>query len=525
MGRKLVAYPVFTIIYASFVFFVVIPVAYTLGTAIFIDGSFSDISLLLDRDTFLLLVKSCIIAFSIALFSTLSGTALGFILYKTNIKFRGFFKVSLLIPLFISPYILAVAWKDFFYLFFNNTSFISSNIGVILVLTTIFTPLSMLIIGSALSNINAQLEESGFMITNFRSVILKITLPLIKPAIISSFVLVFIFSISEFSVPAFFGVKVFTTEIFTQFSAFYNHSLAILQSALLILICVLLLFSERKHIAEAPFLSIDSKGTSNKSYNLKSHNHLSLLFLYGWFFISIVFPFIILFVQSFKHGTSKFIQAFELLIPTFGKSIGLAFSGALIIVFIGFTAAYHSGRQTGSKKRNSFDWLLLIIFAIPSTILGISLINFYNQPILDYIYSSMAIIIIGYVGKFSFISAKLIANAIRQIPNSLDEAAQIEGITNFTRLQKILIPLIMPSLFAAFIISFIFCFGELGITIMLYPPGTEIMPIKVFTIMANAPQSLTSSMTLIVFSTTLLIITGFYFIVKPFIKNYSYTND
>ena len=83
----------------------------------------------------------------------------------------------------------------------------------------------------------------------------------------------------------------------------------------------------------------------------------------------------------------------------------------------------------------------------------------------------------------------------------------------------------MPTLFAALIINFIFCLGELGTTIMLYPPGTEIMPIKVFTIMANAPQSLTSSMTLIVFSVTLLIIACLYFIAKTFIKDYSNVNN
>ncbi len=525
MDRKLIKHPFYSIIYLSFVFFIIIPVIYTLGSAIFIDSSLLDNLQLFNHETFILLTKSCFIAFTIALLSTLFGSTLGFLIYKTNIIFRVFFKVSLLIPLLISPYILAVAWKDFFYLFFDNTSFISSTIGVILVLTTIFTPLSMLIIGSALSNIDSQLEESGFVITNFRSVILKIILPLIKPALISSFVLVFIFSISEFSVPAFFGVKVFTTEIFTQFSAFYNHSLAILQSAMLIFICIFLLLSEKKHIANAPFLSVSGKGTNSRTYNLKKWNFLSKLFLFVWFFITIVFPFVILFIQSFKNGTTKFIQAFELLLPTFNNSIGLAFLGALIIVLVGFTAAYHSARQTQNKKIKSFDWFLLIVFAIPSTIFGISLIKFYNLSVLDFIYSSYSIIIIGYVGKFTFISAKLIENAIKQIPNSLDEAAQIQGIPFFTRQIKILIPLIMPTLFVAFIISFIFSLGELGTTIMLYPPGTEIMPIKVFTIMANAPQSLTSSMTLIVFLITLLLITSLYFLVKPFIKNYSNGND
>ena len=525
MGRKLKEYSLYRIIYVLFVFFIVIPIVYTLIIALFLDNSFHDNLLQLDYSLFLLLGKSISIAFFIALFSTIIGTALGFLLNKTNIIFRQFFKIALLIPLFISPYILAVAWSDFFYLFFNNTSFISSYIGVILVLTTIFTPLSMLIIGSALSNISTQIEDSGFMITNFTNVISKIILPLIKPALISSFVLVFIFSVSEFSVAAFFGVKVFTTEIFTQFSAFYNHSLAIMQSAILIIVCILLLLTERKYIADAPFLSVDSKGTHIKLYTLKKYNWLSLVFLFFWFFITVALPFIVLILQSFIDGTSKITQAFKLLLPTFSNSIILALLGSLIVVIIGYIAAYYTIIQAKTKSAKSFDWLLLIVFAIPSTIFGISLIKFYNHHILNFIYSSYAIILIGYIGKFSFISAKLIGNAIKQIPNSLDEAAQITGITLFRRQQKILIPLIIPTLFITFIISFIFSLGELGTTIMVYPPGIEIMPIKVFTIMANAPQSLTSSMTLIVFSIMLLLITVFYFIAKPFMRNYNYTND
>ena len=510
MGGKLIKHSLYTLVFFSFVLLIVIPLVYTLGTIIFANNLFNNILLILNKKTFLLLSKSCIIAFSISILSTISGTILGFILHKTKIIFKKFFKIVLLIPLFISPYILAVAWKDFFFLIFNSSNFISSYIGVILVLTIVYTPLSMLIIGSALSNINKQLEESGFMITKFYRVIFKIILPLIKPALITSFVLVFIFSISEFSVPAFFGLKVLTTEIFTQFSAFYNHSLAILQSSLLILICVLLLFLEKKHINEAIFLSIGSKGTNSRTYDMEKGKLIAQLFLFVWFFISVVLPFVILILQSFKNGTSKFIQAYELLKPTFSNSISLAFFGAIIIVFVGFIAAFISAKKRKTRIQKSFDWLLLIIFAIPSTILGISLIKFYNQSALDFIYSSSAIILIAYVGKFSFISAKLIANAIKQIPKSLDETAKIQGISFFKRQQKILIPLIMPSLFVAFIISFIFSFAELGTTIMLYPPGTEIMPIKVFTIMANATQSLTSSMTLIVFSITLLIITGFY---------------
>lgn len=515
MGRKLVKNPFLATIYLLFLFFAAIPIVYTFIDLLFINSPFTDNVKELKPDSFWLLGKSSLISFSTAVLSTLFGTILGFLLYKTDVLLRNFFKLALLIPLFISPYILAVAWKDFFYLFFNTAVFGNSYIGVVLVHASIYTPLSMLVVGSALSGIDSSLEDSGFVITRFVNVLFKIVLPLIKHALITSFILVFILSISEFSVPAFFDLKVFTTEIFTQFSAFYNHSLAILQSALLVSVCVLLLLSEKKYIADAPFLSISEKGTNAKFYNLGKFKTPSLFFLSIWFFISVALPFIVLVVQSFKNGTNKFIQAFDLLLPTFGNSVGLAFSAAIITVFVGFSAAFFANK----KSKNYFDWLLLIVFAVPSTILGISLIKFYNQSFLNFIYASPAIVLIGYVAKFSFISAKIIGNAIKQMPKSLDEAAQIEGISNFARIWKILIPILMPSLFVAFVINFIFSLGELGTSIMLYPPGTEIMSIKIFTIMANAPQSLTSSMSLIVFAFTIFIITGFYIIAKTITKH------
>ncbi len=514
---------IFRIIYLLFFLFVVLPIIYTFGNALFIDGTLTGNLKLLNKETFLLLLNTSLLAFVVGILSTLFGTVFGFLLYKTNIHFRSLFKILFLIPLLISPYILAVAWKDFFSIIFHNTNIVSSYFGVVLVLTFIYTPLAMLITGSAFSNIDSQLEDSGLMFTNLKSVIFKIELPLIKPALFSSFVLIFIFSISEFSVPAFFGIKVFTTEIFTQFSAFYNHSLAILQSTLLVLVCIILLLSERNYIADAPFLSVGSKGSNKKPYYINRSN-LFLVLLAAWFFISIIIPFLTLFIQSFENGITAIAKGYELLKHTILNSIGLALLAAVIIVFVGFVAAYYSNNKN-SKSTKSFDWILLIVFAIPSIVYGISFIKFYNQPILDFIYSGYTIIIIAYVGKFSFISSKIIGNTIKQVPKSLLEAAQIEGITFLTWIRKILLPLIMPGIFASFIIGFIFSLGELGTTIMLYPPGTEIMPIKIFTIMANAPQALTSSMTLIVFSITLLMITVLFLTAKFFIKSYGFYND
>lgn len=513
MGRKLIKNPIYIIVFLSFAFLVVSPVIYTIFETAFDKHSLDNFISIFEANNLFLLFKSISLASVIAIISTALGSILGFLLYRTNIKYAQFFKIALLIPLFISPYILAVAWKDLFFMLFHS-NIISSYVGVILVLSSIYTPLSMLIIGSALANIDSQYEESGLLITKYKIVVLRIIFPLIKPALISSFILVFIFSISEFSVPSYFGITVFTTKIFTLFSAFYNYSYAIIQSSLLIVICILLLYSERKYIADAPFLSFGNRGWNKIPYKLKRNSSIiGFIIILLTIVISILLPFTILLIQSYAGGTMVLIKAFNLLSSSIINSISLAFTAAIFIVVIGFIAAYYSSQK--EKGISVFDWLLLLIFAIPSIIYGISLINFFNRPIFNLIYSSNAILIIAYVGKFSFIASKLIGNAISQVPKSLDEAAQIVGISLFRRKLKILLPLILPTLFAAFVLSFIFSFSELATTIMIYPPGSEIMPIKVFTIMANAPQSLISSMVLIVFALTIIIITGFYYLAKP----------
>ena len=82
------------------------------------------------------------------------------------------------------------------------------------------------------------------------------------------------------------------------------------------------------------------------------------------------------------------------------------------------------------------------------------------------------------MGKFSFIASRIIGNGIKQIPVSFEEAASIVGIRPVNRFFKISLPLLIPSLFAAFVLAFILCLGELGATMMVYPPGMELMPVK-----------------------------------------------
>lgn len=472
-------------------------------------------------DTLLLIGKSLLLSSIAAALATGIGTACGFLLYKFKFSFRSVYKLLLLLPLLLSPYIFAVAWKDGVHWLLGNASVIYSEAGVILVHTLVFFPLAMLITGSALSQIHAGLEEAGLMTVSFRRMLIHIVLPLIRPAWIISFLLILIFSLGDFSVPAFFGVRTFITEIFTQFSAFYNYPLAIGQSVLLLMLCLLLMFGEARYLSDAPFFSVDVKGSRTKQYAVTHRRNLIHIALWLFLFAALVLPVFILTYQSFSGEKLHFYRAWQLISPTIIQSVKQAFLGALLISTIGLWVAYMKERL-GFKLPNA---LLLLTFIVPTTVFGIAAIGFYNQPATNFIYGTMLILLVSYVGRFGFIAARVIGNGLKQVPVSLEESAVLIGISPVKRWTNILLPMLLPSLFAAFVLSFVLCLGELGTTIMVYPPGTELMPVKVFTIRANAPQALTSSMTLISLGITLVFILVFFLVGKMIFKRIRHEQD
>jgi len=469
-------------------------------------------------DTLLLIGKSLLMAFSASVLATFTGTLFGFLLYKFSFALTRFYKMVLLLPLLVSPYIFAVAWKDGLFWLFGNSAALYSEAGVILVHAFVFFPLAMLITGSSISQINTSSEEAGLMIVSFRKMIIKIMFPMIRPAFTLSLILILIFSLSDFSVPAFFGVRTFTTEIFTQFSALYNFPLAIGQSIILLLICLILLLSESRYLSDAPFFSVSLKGSAVKKYNVGKHKGVVHILIWLCLVTILLLPVFILVVQSLTGRELFFGQAWELMRPAAIQSVKLSAIGAILITITGLWAG-NIKERTAYKTPNS---LLLFVFIVPSTVLGIALIRFYNFPAFNFIYSTSAILLIAWLGKFGFIASRIIGNGVKQIPASFEEAASVLGISSRKTFLKINLPLLVPSLFAAFVLSFILCLGELGATMMVYPPGMELMPVKTFTISANAPQALTSSMTLINLGVTILLIMLFFIFGEKVFKKYRY---
>jgi iron(III) transport system permease protein len=136
------------------------------------------------------------------------------------------------------------------------------------------------------------------------------------------------------------------------------------------------------------------------------------------------------------------------------------------------------------------DLALIIMFAVPSTVIGVGLIGVWNRPgPAAFFYTSPAIIVVGYLARFLPVAALILAANVRQISRSFEEAAEVAGAGWLRTFARIVIPQMSAGIVAAWVVSFIFAFGELGATILVAPPGESTLPVRLYTLIANAPSA------------------------------------
>jgi len=499
-----------------------LPIVWMFGNSIYEEGRFSfvyysDIFLTLKYGR--VISNSLILASITTVVSSFIGVPAGFFLAKTSLPLKNYFKICFFIPLIIPSYIIGIAWANLLGKtgFLNNvfsqytllspesiSNFIYSVYGVSFILSINLFPVVVLVTEYALKSINPRLEEGGLIMGSVFQVFRQITFPLIAPAILSGMMIVFVLSLSEFGVPSLLQVNVLTTQIFTQFSAFYNEKAATASAFPLIIITFILIMLEKIYMRGKSF-EILGRTSSNSTiqYNITWLNVVGITFCTLVLIICVIIPLSTLIFNT--KTISAYHDAILLARNGITNSILFASIGATFLTFIGFFLGYLS-ENIRSRFKSSAAIFIWLFFAVPATVSGIGLIKLWNRPegACQFIYSSLWIVILGYGVRFLPLSSRIMANYLKQIPYSMEEAGTVTGASWFRVLGNILLPLQSYGLIATWLISFMFCIGELGTTILVYPPGHETLPIALFTVMANSPTDVVSALSIIIVVMTLL---------------------
>ncbi len=485
----------FFLVVASIFIITFVPVIVLIGDTLY--SLPKEYSLLLDISVWKVFVKSFFLSILVAFSTTVVGTMLGILFVKSDLKFTKFFLFILIIPLLIPPFMIAYGWFEVL----GRNSLLFGFLGVWFVHFSIFLPIPLLFSMLALKEIDISLEEASLIFTSPKETLKSITLPLIFPSLIFSFLIVFILSFGEYSVANYLRYDTFSLQSFVYFSAFYDYQKATLLSLPTVgVVLLVMLYFEVLHNRYTFGI--------NKTYKIKKipiqkYKKMITLMLVFFVFVVDVVPIFMLLFKGLDF--TNFIDGLKLGYKPLLKSLIYSSLSASILSIFGFLSAYIIVEKL-FKWYKLYDKGLLFLFVLPPTVFAISFTLFYNHTWSDIIYASPLIILFAYLGKFLFLSTKVLQSTLEKIPASFIETAKLSGASWKEIIYFILLPLSKNALFIAWIIGFIFSFREISMTMILYPPGYQTLPIEIITQMANGQESVIASMSsiMIVISSLML---------------------
>ena len=462
--------------------------------------------------TWALLRNSLVLAAWTTGLTTAIGVPLAVLLGKSDLPGRAWLILLFSVPLLPPPYIAAVAWSNLLSTHgalqrvsgtwlaewaWNNLFGLP---GCVLVLFSTLLPFFLLLTMASLRSIDPRLEEAGRIVARWPAVLKGITLPLILPGILLAATLVFLLSLGELGVPLFLRYNVFAVESFTEFSAFLNFGLATAAAVPLALLTLLALGLEWLVLGEKLQVLRPAAGHTL---------HVALGRLRTPVFVAVVLLCTMLVVLPlsallFQAGSgAAYREALGLAADSLVRSVAYAGTGACLLTAFGFLLGYLLHTRALQIWRAA-DALTLLLFATPGAVIGIGLVTLWNRPATSLIYATPLIILLGYMAQYAALTSRAVSAALAQVPNSMEEAAEVMGAGWLRRVVWITAPLCWRGLLAAWLVAYIFCLRDLSISMLVYPPGRDTFPVRIFTLMANSPAERIAALCVILVAATLV---------------------
>ncbi|HYJ15355.1 MAG TPA: iron ABC transporter permease [Candidatus Limnocylindria bacterium] len=467
-----------------------------------------------DKEFYLLLLNSVYYAIGTCTLTFLIGTFLAWVSERTNTPFKKLFMVMSLIPFIIPGILSTISWilllspkiglinivvKEALGLEaapFN----VYSMWGMIWAESIHLYPLVFLLMSAAFRNMDTSLEEAALTagsstFQTFRTV----TLPLMRPAMVSVLLINFIRGIEAFEVPALIGVpakiSVFTTKIFLaihQFPSDFGLAGAYAVTLLAISTAGVLIYGKITR-REERYATVTGKGYRPRVIDLGNWKWLTLGISFLVFFLAVILPIFVLLWSSFipYYGVPSwelagkmtwsnyhYILNYPLAATAFKNSFYLSVGTATLVMLLTSVIAWITVK-TKLPGRAFLDTMCFIPIAMPGIVLGVSLIWVYlTLPIP--IYGTIWVLLLAYMTKYIPYGIRAASASMIQINKELEEASFTAGGTWFQTFWKIILPLLMPGFTAGWIYISIIALRELSTSILLYSYNSTVLSIMAF---------------------------------------------
>ncbi|MGI6467117.1 MAG: ABC transporter permease [Sphaerochaetaceae bacterium] len=465
-----------------------------------------------DPMLFSILGNTAIFVIGAAAFATILALFLAYLNNRTDIPFKFLFRVLSVMPMMIPHVLFGVSWV----LLLNPTNGILNmwlqkifmlskapfNIytiwGMIIVEGLLDLPVAYLIISPAMGSFDASLEESSRV---FKSgplkTLFKITLPILRPAILASFILCIVRGLASFAVPSVLGmpgrIYVLSTYIYRivtmSLIADYGKAAAVGMSILLISVGLIYVYRYYTRSSDK-FVTISSRGFKPTVIELRKAKTPLFIILLIISFVLIVLPVLVLLYTSLipyvmvpgkQAFASMSLQNWRTVIKdslslrslknSLILGLGGATVGSLLSVLVAYVIVKVKTKASGFLESISF-----LSFSFPGIVIGIGFMwYFVRTPI----YATIWALFFSYIATYLPYGIRPMTSAFVQIHGSLEESSLVSGASFATTMRRIVIPLLVPGIVSSWVLLASMFFRELSVSVVLSRPGTEVLAVQI----------------------------------------------
>ncbi|MFR5855098.1 MAG: ABC transporter permease [Lachnospiraceae bacterium] len=498
--------------------FQVLPMVYLIIKAFFPEGSFTFevFQRLYTYQMNLGALKNTLIAATVTMvLGTLIAFPLAWLVGRTNLFGKKFFRSLFVLTYMVPPYVGAMAWlrllnpnvgtmNQFFRMIFGlgdtpGPLNIYTLGGLIWVLTTFYYPYAFITISRAMEKMDPSLEEASRisgaspLLTVFR-----VTLPMMTPSLIAGALLVFVAAMSCYGIPSIIGapgkVHTVTTRII-EYNGLGAQGIsdATGLAVFLMALAILILYLSDFVVARKQYITVSGKSTRPNIVDLGKWRVPLTVLVSLFATIVVLIPFATILTTSFKIDVGKSLFDPENFTMTQWQTIfsrsetmsclknSLIFGvvTATVGIVVACTMSYLLQR-TKIRGRKLPDFLITLGSGTPSVVIALGLIMTMKGDFGVNIYNTAYIMIVAYLIKYLMMGMRTVVSAMSQIHVSLEECSQISGASWTRTMFKITGPLIFPSIAAGWFLIFIPSFYELSMTTLLYSNSTKTIGFQLY---------------------------------------------
>ncbi len=444
-------------------------------------------------------------AAGVSALATIVGVATAWLIARTDIPGKRLLEVCLIAPLFLSPFVGGLAWlilgspksglinviaRDLTGIRTPIIDVVSTG-GIVGIMALYFVPYAYLTVASSLRNMDPSMEEASYL--NGAGVLAtawRITLPVLRPSLISAFFFIFVLTAGTFSIPAVLGgasrIPYLAVIVFNATASYpidYGKSAAVGTVLFWISLMGVAIYRFASRVASR-FVTVTARGFRMRQVKLRQWRWPAVGLVLVYVLLAIVLPYLALIYTALtKFITSRIFHAAytldNLRWAVTSHEVKDSIVNTLLVgvvtptlcILLALTLAYAIRRLRVPGSR-ALDYLAMFPIAIPGIVLGTGIFwTYVTTPI----YGTIWILVLAFIASYLPFAYRIGDTALVQIEKSLEEASLLCGASHARTLRRVTVPLVRPALLSAWVMVFIFSVREISAAILLASPSNEVL--------------------------------------------------